>query len=266
MAPLHFDRGSVAGWGGNTSEADGLLAAIAPATYTLSVSADEEDVTTLAGGSLAGRSYLPAIRSWTAAIDGMLSGYEGGTECQITTGGSDYLLHVQSFTLQFNAPPSDVTEVANAGWRVYRPGLISASGTISMLVSDTTPISALRTFGDAPASFAITYKSGHTIAFDAFYQAQALSVPTQGMQTLSVTYRVTGGLTFAGATNPLLPAGAFAGRPDDSDIELTLASNTGYTHVGDAFWSSIGLTFAAGQRTAVSIQAQGTGPLTTTLA
>lgn len=267
MAVLVSEQGRVASWGGMGSEAETLLAAINPASFDLSVTGDEEDITTLAATAPTGRAFLPLRKSWTANLTGWLKGYHGGSTCTIASGGGEYDVHVQSFGLTITAGVVETTELGSADpddkWKAFQPTIISTTATITAMVDSASALTDPPAFGATSLStFTVTYKTGHTVAFTGFYTAVNLGSPNSGLQQVQITVRGSGAVTFVGVTTPLFSAGAYGGTPEYDDNSLVLTSTTGYTHTGSAFWSSIALQCDRNAATQVTIQTQGTGILT----
>jgi len=266
MAVLVSEQGHVASWGGVSSEAEALLAAMAPASFDLSMTGDTEDITTLDATPPTGRAFLPLRKQWTATLNGFLTGYHGGSVCTIASGGSEYDAHVQSFGLTITAGVVETTELGSADpddkWKAFQPTIISTTGTITAVVDSATAITPPPAFGTTSLStFTITYKTGHTIAFAGFYTATNIGVPNNGLQQVQFTIQGSGAVTFAGATTPIIAAGAYGGTPNYTDIELTLNSDSNNTYVGDAFWNTITLACDRNATTKITVAATGTGAL-----
>lgn len=266
MGVLVSEQGFVASWGGAASEAEGLLAAIAPASFDLSVTGDTSDITTSAPSPPTGRRLLPLRKSWTASIEGALAGYHGGSVCTIASGGSEYDVHVQNFGLTIAAGVVETTELGAASpddvWKVNQPTLITVSATLTAMVDSATALTLPPDFGATnPSTFTVTYKSGHTIAFPGFYSAVNIGVPNDGLQTVAYTIQGVGAVTYSGVETPLFAAGAHSGTPDYSSIALVMHSDENNTYSGDAFWHNIALTCDRNSVTRVSVQATGTGEL-----
>lgn len=264
-------EGIVTSWAGTANTV--LIGAIGEHTCNISVDGGTADRTQYVA-SLSSMAYGPGLRSWNGSIKGR---YIGAGTAQVgylgaVTYASGYTYHVQDWSAGIKAKSLDITaydaSATAAGWRQFRPGLLSIDGRYNALVDSANAIVMPTAPGTASAAATFTLTTGVTLAGNILPSQIGVVIPVGDLNKVAYSWVMDGALTAAGSNN-IFAAGA-VGLPDwDAsgtdgvpDTTLVVQAASGRTYTGAAFWTSINIDHKPGSYIDVTVNFQGSGALT----
>lgn len=261
-------EGSITSWEGTVNT---HLAAnwIAGRNMNLNLSSPDLDVTQYASG-LVTMKKRANIRQATLTFDGLCdkSSPAHGNNGNVSFSGG-YATHVREWTFNASATVVDITQFTGSAVtnRLYRPGLLTVSGTFSAFVDSSTALVQTGVPSTSAAALVLTLSSGNTITVDAIATAMNVSVPIDGIQEVSYSWVTNDNTVAFAGTDNMIPAGDLAipewndaadGIPD-RDLVFKLGS--AQTITVPAFWSSLSITCPVDGMATTSVGIQCAGPL-----
>tara|TARA_Y100000310_G_scaffold323661_1_gene384375 strand:+ start:232 stop:597 length:366 start_codon:yes stop_codon:yes gene_type:complete len=108
------------------------------------------------------------------------------------TFASGYVVHVRSWTLDYEGEALEVTDFGDAGVAAYIPGVKRWSGSYECVLDDTTVTVAP---GAAAASATFTIATSQTLGGSIIVTAVRYSVDTQGLAIVTFDFQGSGALT-----------------------------------------------------------------------
>lgn len=279
MAQFMVDNGAVTSWGSSTANSDLISNGLAPASFELSMSVPENDVTVFSA-SAQNRAWIPGLGEWSGTITSQISPAALGANGSVTFSGLGG--NISGYTLNLNANATESTVFSGSGvaWKTFLPGLFDWSGTFTGDLDDTTAIvtgassgGTIWTLGGATASLVLKLldegTTDHTFTGNAYVTQASPSIRIGEKAGASYNFRGTSNLTAAGQT-----AGNTYTNPFEYDITnntgviqrpaadpIVLTADTGRTYEGSAFWTSIAISCAVDQPITVTVGFRGSGAL-----
>lgn len=237
---------------------------------TLSIS-NNPQVTTGFASSLVATSRIAGLAEWTVNISGIAPKATpalGNLGTASFSGG--YVSRVKSWQYTINSPAQDITafEDGSGLYKVFKPGLLTVTGSFVCLVDSATLLKTPTLAGTAAAALVLTSQTSNTVTMDAITTAASIATPIDGPNEVTYSFEVSdNSIVFAGTTN-LIPAGTLALPEWDSDGDgnpdrnLTFQQSSGQVWVGPAFWESLGVSCNPQGVLAATIGVRGAGVLT----
>lgn len=262
-------EGAVTSWTGTANTQ--LLTNLKCYGATLNVQGNTSDRTPFSptantmqfGGGL--REWSGTIRARFATTP--LVGYTGAVSF-----ASGDVLWVQRWSMDISAASLDITSLGStatgAGWKSFRPGVLSWRGSYEGLLDSGTATTLPFTPQTAPASATFTIATSQTLGGTILIDPLGLTFNVGDLNKKSVSFVGSGTLTSAGSSN-MFAAGAVAipdwdtsGTDGVPDSDLVFTASSGRTFTGPAFWTGISVTVDPASFTEVSINFKGAGALT----
>ena len=267
MAVLQGLTGTVTSWAtaGSSPNAD-ILAAIAPQRFSLDYSGDVYDTTSLSG-SLTAIGRTGGMASWTATIEGNLATPTLGAAGSFDY-GVEYDTNVRAWTLNLKARahPNDAFGQSAGGspsryWRAFLPGIMEVDASFEAEADSGTALSI-----PANSAATATFDMDGTNKVTVSGITNQTGIPVAHDQLIRCSYSLqgTGGATAVGAGALLGFAAGAIPAPEAGSLVLKTDSDNSYT--GDAFWTGITVTCRPGELIRVTVNLQGTGALTQSVA
>lgn len=272
-APTIGAQGIITSWTGTAN--GNFLTQLGEHSATLTMDGGTTDRTAYAA-SLASRAHGAGLRSWGGTITGRLltsstpqTGYAGS----LAFSGSDmYNDHIRSWNMNIVAGEHDATtynaSATAAGWKSFRPGLVSASGSYEALVDATNPLEHMFSAATSLPTGTFTLTSGNTLAASVIPTQSSLAIPVGDLNSVNYSYQTSGAITAAGTGN-LWAAGTIplpewdeSGTDGVADTTLTFQAAASRTYAGAAFWTSVSITHNPASYIEVVITFRGSGALT----
>lgn len=264
-------EGIVTSWTGTANTA--LIGAITEHTATLNIDGGTADRTGYVA-SLSSMAMGPGLRSWSGSIKGR---YSGAGTAQVgylgaVTYASGYTYHVQGWSAAIKSKALEITaydaSATAAGWKQFRPGILSIDGKYDALVDSANAIVLPTAPGSASAAATFTLTTGVTLAANILPSAIGVTVPVGDLNKVAYSWVADGALTAAGSNN-IFAAGAVAlpdwdtsGTDGVPDATLVFQAASSRTYTGAAFWTSINIDHKPGSYIDVTVNFQGSGALT----
>lgn len=264
MARYVVDKGAVTSWAGTANTA--LISGGAlPASYTLSIDADEFDQTGFASGGQDFMSYIKGLTSWAVDISMRLGIPQIGSKGLFDTGSATGVLYSRAWTMAIATTAQDVTTHNGSGvtWREFLPGLLNWGGTVNAFADSAAAIITPASFSSVVFKLIENGSDDHTFTGAIILTNSSAGVTIGERATVDYNYRGSSTLTAAGASGTGVPdpifAAAAVARPAVGSLVLT--STTSRTYTGDAFWTGVNINCAVDQPIEVNVSVQGTSSL-----
>lgn len=239
-------------------------------TATLTITPGAQNTTGF--GSLITTTATTGMAEWTVSVAGIAPKATPaiGNAGTVTFSGG-YVAHVKSWAYTITSAEADVTSFADGTgkYKVYKPGLLTMTGTFTCFVDSATLLKEPTLAGVAAAALVLTSQASNTVTADAIATAMTVSTPVEGVNEVTYTFQVSDpSIAFAGTTN-LVPATSALALPEyDSnsdgtpDATLTFQQSAGQVWSGPAFWNSLAVNCDAQGLITTTIGIRGAGVLT----
>ncbi len=212
------------------------------------------------GSVMVAKDQLQGLSAWTGSFTARYPranpavGHQG-----LVTFGNGYVVKCNGWTMTINAESYDDTGFASTPptWREALPGQITATGSFTCAIDDTTAIT-LSTTGSATFRMNTESTDDNTLAGSIVITGWSPVVRQGAKNIVTYNFTVNGNLTAAG-DNTLFPAGALV-TPDMTEIVLRAKGSR--TYRGDAFWTSVTIGAQIGSPIQATVGFQGSGALT----
>lgn len=249
--------GLVTSWGSPNSQ---VLTGFGAMAYTLNPDMDSEDATLFVASLTTGKN-LKGLRMWSVNMTGSRPTPILGSGGGLTISSGGYAINVTEWDLTLECRVLNATVMGSAAtaanWKEFKGGLITASGSFTAYVDDTTDL-AMPTTGADP-TITLTLASGLSYAFAGHLTGGPIEVSPEREQTVQYSFRNSGNVTTTGAT---LPTAAGSNLVIPTPSSLVLQSHSGLTFTGDAFWRRLTFRCPVDRKIEQTVEAQGTGSLT----
>jgi hypothetical protein len=228
--------------------------------YTLNYSFDDRPYVPFGASGVVFGSRTVGRSFWDGTVNMQLATVQTGNLGSVTF-ANGYVANAYKWTMDIVANVHEVTPFGVTA-KTWMPGVITATGTYSAIIDDTTALSAPGVTGTA--TFSINDGAGEKqLSGTVFVTVVAINVdPESGQANVDFSYAFSGSITTAGTGSYLWDAGASTITTPVAG-SLVLQAHTSRTFTGSAFWKKISIVNdPRSSLVTLAIDYQGTGALT----
>jgi hypothetical protein len=264
--PLISDQGAVTSWGTGGNQNAVILAGITPASTTIAIDGDSQNIT---GIGVSTETSIPGLKSARGTISGFMgSSPYIGAAANIAWGTGGYALHIQDFEAVLRTTRvHDLTEF-NAGnqYKKFRPDSFAWGLRYTAIIDSGTAIVAPPDTSGSLYTVTLTYGSGATLAGTGLVRQVGVNITRGSKQQVVYEVMGNGNLTTAsgifgtstlGSTFNTAPLWNTGGSATGAMV-ITAISGKTYT-LNDSFWTSIRIRGTPTTPVSVSVDWQGEG-------
>lgn len=270
--PVVAVEGAVTSWG-SANFYSTLLSRFSPMSARVLIAQEAVEVTEL---NTTFRASIPGLKSCTA----LLRGYSFATPALgnvgiVATSGSDYVTHVEGWTINIEANAIDITalnvdDTLSSGapkWRRFRPDYSRWSGTYTAKIDSSTTLTTPPDAGGSLPTLTFTYGSNATLAGSAVITGVDVSEERGAAALVTYSFTGAGALTPGNSSSPLgstafgIPTWT-AGGSRAGELVITTGNSKTLT-VYDSFWRRLAITCRVGEAVMLEADVQGSGSVTT---